>query len=228
MWLDRRGWCLFFAIAFVPFCFPCDCFRAFSCNRCRSLLIVIVNMPTLREKPRERTHGTPTRSRSRREPPQQSAARRHFVAATAEFVGTFLFLFFAFLGHSMSATQAGITGPDDTASSETIVFISLTYAFSLLVTAWTMYRISGGLFNPAVTLGLVASGSLPAIRGLILFPAQILGAICAAAVASAIIPGDIAIVQTTLGPGMSIVRGVFLEMVSPRWARSCSSEKFTR
>lgn len=60
---------------------------------------------------------------------------------------------------------------------------------------------------------MVVSGSLPALRGLFLLPAQLLGAICAAAVVSAIIPGDIAIVQTTLAPGMSIAQGVFLEMV---------------
>jgi aquaporin related protein len=36
-------------------------------------------------------------------------------------------------------------------SSQTIVIISLGYGFSLLVTAWTLYRVSGGLFNPAVS-----------------------------------------------------------------------------
>jgi hypothetical protein len=47
----------------------------------------------------------------------------------------------------------------------------------------------------------------------VLFPVQILGAICAAAVVSCIIPSDIAIVQTTLAPDMSVARGLFLEMV---------------
>ena len=139
--------------------------------------------------------------------------RRHFVAATGEFVGTFLFLFFAFLGHTMSATQAGETGPGGTPSSQQVVFVSLSYGLSLLVTAWTLYRISGGLFNPAVTLGLVAAGELPPVRGLILFPAQILGAMSAAGVVSAIIPGDIGIVRTSLGEGMNLAQGVFLEMV---------------
>lgn len=74
----------------------------------------------------------------------------------------------------MSATQAGETGPGGSASSQQVVFVSLSYGLSLLVTAWTLYRISGGLFNPAVTLGLVASGALPPVRGLILFPAQML------------------------------------------------------
>lgn len=52
------------------------------------------------------------------------------------------------------------------------------------------------------------------MRGLILLPAQILSAICAAAVADGIVPGDIATVQTTLAPNVSVAQGVFLEMVA--------------
>jgi glycerol uptake facilitator-like aquaporin len=76
-----------------------------------------------------------------------------------------------------------------------------------------LYRISGGLFNPAVTLGMVITGTLPPLRGLVLFPAQILGAMSAAGVVSCIIPADIAIVQTTLAPNVNVAQGLFLEMV---------------
>jgi aquaporin rerated protein, other eukaryote len=136
----------------------------------------------------------------------------HFVAASGEFVGTFMFLFFAFLGHLMAVDQAPSTGPNGTNSNQTVIYIAMSYGLSLLVTAWTLYRISGGLFNPAVTLGMVITGTLPPIRGLCLFPAQLLGAMCAAAVASCIIPGDIKTTQTTLSPGTSVAQGVFLEM----------------
>lgn len=129
-------------------------------------------MPTLRTKPGERSQGGKVSSRKKAQ--DMSAARKHFVAATGEFVGTFLFLFFAFLGHSMAATQSGESGPGGSPSSQQVVFVSLSYGLSLLVTAWTLYRVSGGLFNPAVTLGMVVSGSIPPIRGLCLFPAQIL------------------------------------------------------
>lgn len=63
-----------------------------------------------------------------------------------------------------------------------------------------------------MTLGLVVAGALPALRGLLLFPAQLLGAMSAAAVVSGLFPGDIATVKTTLAPGTSIVQGVFIEM----------------
>ncbi|KAK4987432.1 putative aquaporin-3 [Elasticomyces elasticus] len=138
--------------------------------------------------------------------------RKHLVAAFAEFIGTLLFLYFAFAGHTMAVQQASDAGPDRTNSAQTIVIISLSYGFSLLVTAWSMYRISGGLFNPAVTLGMCASGALPWVRGAFLFPAQILGSMVAAGLISCMIPGPIAVVNTTLAPGMSVAQGVFFEM----------------
>jgi aquaporin related protein len=92
------------------------------------------------------------------------------------------------------------------------MLISIGYGFSLLVNAWAFYRISGGLFNPAVVLGMVLTGSLPAMRGLFLFPAEILGGIVAAALASCMFPMDIDVVQTKLAPGVSVARGVFIEM----------------
>lgn len=144
----------------------------------------------------------------------QSAILKHFVAATGEFVGTFLFLFFAFLGHQMAVDTAPDTGPGNVISNQTVIFIAMSYGLSLLVTAWTMYRISGGLFNPAVTFGMVITGTLPPMRGLVLFPTQIISGMCAAGVAAAIVPGDIQTVQTTLAPGVSVARGLFLEMVS--------------
>jgi hypothetical protein len=49
------------------------------------------------------------------------------------------------------------------------------------------------------------------MRCLVVFVAQILGAIAAAGVASALFPGPMA-VNTRLGGGTSIVRGVFIEM----------------
>ena len=145
-----------------------------------------------------------------------SAIRGHFVAAVGEFVGTFLFLFTAYLGHAMSVTFAPDSGPGGSNSSQTVVFIALSYGFSLLVAAWILYRVSGGLFNPAVTLGMIITGTLPTVRGLVLFPTQIIGGICAAAVVSCIVPVDIATVQTTLAPNMSIAQGLFLEMVPNR------------
>ena len=58
---------------------------------------------------------------------------------------------------------------------------------------------------------MCVAGSLPWIRGAFLVPAQILGGIIAAALVSCMLPGPIS-VNTTLGPGVSIAQGVFIEM----------------
>jgi aquaporin related protein len=71
--------------------------------------------------------------------------RGHIVAMTGEFVGTFLFLFFA-----LGGTQVANSIPNSS-SSEPIMYISLCFGFSLLVNVWVFYRVSGGLFNPAVS-----------------------------------------------------------------------------
>ena len=71
--------------------------------------------------------------------------RAHLVAMSGEFVGTILFLFFAFGG-----TQIANTLPDSEPTLSKLLFISLSFGFSLATTAWAFYRISGGLFNPAV------------------------------------------------------------------------------
>lgn len=114
----------------------------------------------------------------------------------------------------MSVASAPNFSADGSNSNQTVIHIALSYGLGLLVTAWTLYRVSGGLFNPAVTLGLVLTGNIPWLRGLIFMPTQIVAAMSAAAVASAIIPGDIAVVQTTLGNGVSVSQGLFIEMVS--------------
>lgn len=81
---------------------------------------------------------------------ERSKLRQHFVAASGEFIGTVMFLFFAYAWHQTAANTAIAFGPDRAPDSQTIMFISIAYGFSLLVNAWVFYRISGGLFNPAV------------------------------------------------------------------------------
>jgi hypothetical protein len=72
--------------------------------------------------------------------------RHLFIAFVGEFVGTFLFLFFAF-----AATQvANNLLAGESMNIQTLMYISLAFGFSLAVNVWIFFRISGGLFNPAV------------------------------------------------------------------------------
>lgn len=87
--------------------------------------------------------------------------RNELVAATAEFCGTFMFLFFAFGGTSVANTAA-IYSNRATAGQENgsitqapntsvLLYIALSFGFSLMVNVWVFFRVSGGLFNPAVS-----------------------------------------------------------------------------
>ena len=91
-----------------------------------------------------------------------SPLEAHLVAAGGEFVGTFLFLYFGYAGNLMAVSRAPTDAPIGGISSETVIFISLAYSFSLLITVWAFYRISGGLFNPAVRL--YPFGSLDSLK----------------------------------------------------------------
>jgi aquaporin related protein len=70
------------------------------------------------------------------------------ISVLGEFVGTTLFLFFAFAG-----TQVANTVIDDLVEPHTsvLLYIALAFGFSLAVNVWIFFRISGGLFNPAVS-----------------------------------------------------------------------------
>jgi aquaporin rerated protein, other eukaryote len=89
-------------------------------------------------------------------------ARNEIVAFVAEFGGTFMFLFFAFGGTQVANATAvvanGAGGQQENhltaqaRNTSVLLFISLSSGFSLAVNVWVFFRISGGLFNPAVRL----------------------------------------------------------------------------
>lgn len=86
-----------------------------------------------------------------------------------EYVGTVLFLFFALSGCQVANTissSAGLTVAQTGANPQQLQYIALSFGFSLAVNAWVFFRISGGLFNPAVTFGMCLIGALPWTRGM--------------------------------------------------------------
>ena len=92
----------------------------------------------------------------------------------AEFFGTF-WLVFGGCGSAVLAAAFPNTG---------IGFAGVAFAFGLtvLTMAYAVGHISGGHFNPAVTIGLYAGGRTPASNLLPYILAQLVGAIAAAAV----------------------------------------------
>lgn len=140
--------------------------------------------------------------------------RNHFVAMCGEFVGTVLFLWFALSGAQVAnsiPSSAGLTVEQTGSNPQQLQYISLCFGFSLAVNAWVFFRISGGLFNPAVTFGMCLIGALPWVRGGLLFIAQILGGLAASGLVQCMFPGPLN-VQTSLGGGTTVVQGLFIEM----------------
>jgi aquaporin related protein len=132
-----------------------------------------------------------------------------------EYVGTVLFLYFALSGCQVAnsiKSSAGLTIAETGANPQQLQYIALCFGFSLAVNAWVFFRISGGLFNPAVTVGMCLIGALPWVRGCLLFVVQLLGGITASALVACMFPGDLD-VQTSLGGGTSITQGLFIEMM---------------
>ncbi len=148
--------------------------------------------------------------------PKFSGFQPHFMAGLGEFIGTTMFLFLAEGGAktaqlSVSATQTQTATP---LSNETIMFIATSFGLSLLVTAWMFYRITGGLFNPAITVALWLTGVLTSRRALILFVSQILGGIAGAGLVLGLTPSNsVQQVTTTLQPGINIAQGFLIEML---------------
>lgn len=146
-------------------------------------------------------------------------ARNHLIALVGEFIGTFMFLFFAFAATQVAnAAAAAATGGNSGAGGEdnslasapnagTLLYIALAFGFSLAVNAWVFFRITGGLFNPAVTLGMALIGAVGWTRAAIVFVAQIMGSIAASAVVLGLFPGPLN-VTTTLSANTSIAQGL--------------------
>ena len=81
--------------------------------------------------------------------------RNHFIAMVGEFLGTFLFLFFAFTATQVAnaaASNASAAAADDgtlpqSPNMPVLLYISLAFGFSLMINVWVFFRISGGEWN---------------------------------------------------------------------------------
>src|SRR5690349_5738450 len=68
-----------------------------------------------------------------------STARNNFVAGLGEFVGTFLFLFFGFIGVQIAHTPPPTTPAGGGAAPPNVtnlIFIALVFGMSLMVNVW--------------------------------------------------------------------------------------------
>ncbi len=105
----------------------------------------------------------------------------NFRAYTAEFVGTFALIFVgvgAIAGASIGKDQPGL------------VAIALAHGLTIAVMASATMAISGGHLNPAVTLGVLSAGKISLLNAAGYWISQLLGAVAAALLIQAVIPGS--------------------------------------
>lgn len=125
----------------------------------------------------------------------------NFKALGAEVVGTFMLmasvLGAAFYSFGAPAGAAGIIG------------VALSIGLTVMALAYAIGHVSGGHYNPAVTLGLVAGGRFPIADAPAYIAAQVIGACAACGVFSLIGNtgatfaangyGDLSMMKATLG-----------------------------
>ena len=93
----------------------------------------------------------------------------------AEFFGTFWLVF----GGCGSAVLAANFGGEGNPFGIGFVGVSLAFGLTVLTMAYAVGHISGGHFNPAVTLGLVAAGKFPARDAVPYIVAQVIAGLAA-------------------------------------------------
>jgi aquaporin related protein len=141
--------------------------------------------------------------------------RNRSVAMISEFVGTFLFMLIGLGGNSAVITDAAVAaqfgGGEASADPAKILFIATVWGAAVTVNAWAFFRISGGLFNPAVTMALMLIRAVPPVDGLLDIFSQLVGSILASAIAYGLLPPG-ALAATELGNTTTVTQGLFIEM----------------
>lgn len=123
-------------------------------------------------------------------------------AAVAEFVATFGLVFIG-----ASAVIFNVAGALD------LTGVALAHGLVLAIMVSITWHLSGGLVNPAVTIGLWVAGKIPSGRALVLIVAQLLGAVAAAYLVKFLFPGRIfdagtggaAVLNSQIASGKGIV-----------------------
>jgi aquaporin Z len=107
-------------------------------------------------------------------------------ACVSEFLGTAALVFFGCLSIVIGHPDLG--GP----GSSSLVSVALAHGLALAIFITAGGYISGGQFNPAVSIGLVVAGKQPPIRAAFFIFTQLLAGACAAG-----------LIQAVLGPSVA-------------------------
>lgn len=101
--------------------------------------------------------------------------------AVAEFIGTFALIF---VGAGAILTAGSTSNPD-------LLLVALAHGLTIGVMASALAHVSGGHFNPAVTLGALVGGQIPFRYAIVYWISQILGGVGGAVALLGVFPSDI-------------------------------------
>ena len=127
-------------------------------------------------------------------------------AYLAELLGTFTFMMIGYM--SVAAFHLAVEG------AAGLLVVPFSFGFGLLAAIFAFGHISGGHFNPAVTVGAVLDKRLPALEGVFYVIAQIIGAIAAAVVVMLTVNQEaVANGITKPGAGISDISALVIETI---------------
>ena len=104
----------------------------------------------------------------------------------AEFIGTFAFVFIGAGAAAVVGDGVGLPG---------VAAIAVAHGLTIMVFAFAYGSVSGGHMNPAVTVGVLAAGAMPASEAAGYVVAQLIGGVVGALLLYAVLGGA----QTGLG-----------------------------
>lgn len=136
----------------------------------------------------------------------------------AEFIGTYFFVLFS-AGAVCADAALHSANASATAGSATLgplgIALARGLAFAILVSA--LYPVSGGHFNPAITLGAWVTRTIGSLSALFYCVVQLLAAILASWTLTALVPGaiwrSVSLGAPDLGADISRTQGIFLELL---------------
>ncbi|KAM6989783.1 aquaporin FA-CHIP-like [Tautogolabrus adspersus] len=124
-------------------------------------------------------------------------------AVAAEFVGMLLFIFFGL--------SAIVGKPSSDVAQE--LKVSLAFALAIATLAQSLGHVSGAHLNPAVTLGLLVSCQISALRCVSYILAQMLGAVAASAIVNGFKSSG-ALGVNALSSNVSVGQGFIIEFLA--------------
>jgi MIP family channel proteins len=128
----------------------------------------------------------------------------------AEFIGTFALIFFGVGSICMEQFQHGVGGPG-------LLGIALAHGLAIGIMVSALGHVSGGHFNPAVSIGFWVTKRISTLDVILYWAAQIAGGIAAAYLLKIIVPEEawraVALGTPDLARDFSRLNGMILEAV---------------